>query len=161
MGRNKAGREFAVVAEEIRKLADDSRKAVEEIRTKVGNIARHTEQTVEDVDYARSIVTVQEDAVRQVIEVFDGMSGQIAQLLAELRSIATGTEAADRERNDTLETVESISAIIEETASGAMQVHEMAQHLQGSAGQLDQTTDVLNNNMGGLKGEIAAFKVNT
>lgn len=87
---------------------------------------------MEDADYARSIVTVQEDAVRQVIEVFDGMSGQIAQLLAELRSIATGTEAEDRERNDTLETVESISAIIEETASGAMQVHEMAQHLQGS-----------------------------
>lgn len=84
---------------------------------------------MEDVDYARSIATVQEDAVRQVIEVFDGMSGQIAQLLAELRSIATGTEAADRERNDTLE---SISAIIEEIASGAMQVHEMAQHLQGS-----------------------------
>lgn len=156
-----AGRGFAVVAEEIRKLADDSRKAAEEIRAKVANIARHTEQTVEDAGYAQNIVAIQEDAVRQVIEVFGGMSGQITQLLAELRNIATDTEAADSERNDTLEAVESISAIIEETASGAMQVHDMAQHLQGSAGQLDQTTDALNNNMDGLKSEIAAFKVNT
>lgn len=156
-----AGRGFAVVAEEIRKLADDSRKAAEEIRAKVANIARHTEQTVEDAGYAQNIVVIQEDAVRQVIEVFGGMSGQITQLLAELRNIATDTEAADSERNDTLEAVENISAIIEETASGAMQVHDMAQHLQGSAGQLDQTTDALNNNMDGLKSEISAFKVNT
>ncbi len=156
-----AGRGFAVVAEEIRKLADDSRKAAEEIRAKVANIARHTEQTVEDAGYAQNIVAIQEDAVRQVIEVFGGMSGQITQLLAELRNIATDTEAADLERNDTLEAVENISAIIEETASGAMQVHDMAQHLQGSAGQLDQTTDALNNNMDGLKSEISAFKVNT
>lgn len=149
------------MAEEIRKLADDSRKAAEEIRAKVANIARHTEQTVEDAGYAQNIVAIQEDAVRQVIEVFGGMSGQITQLLAELRNIATDTEAADSERNDTLEAVENISAIIEETASGAMQVHDMAQHLQGSAGQLDQTTDALNNNMDGLKSEISAFKVNT
>lgn len=154
-----AGKGFAVVATEIRKLADDSRKAAEEIRTKVGNISKHTEQTVEDAGYAENIVQIQEEAVRQVIEVFGSMSEQISELLAELRNIAVETDAADQERNDTIEAVENISAIIEETASSAMQVHDMAGHLLNSVDQLDQTSDVLSDNMRGLKNEIAAFKV--
>lgn len=154
-----AGRGFAVVASEIRKLADDSRMAAEEIRTKVANISKYTEQTVEDAGYAQNIVQIQEDAVGQVIRVFGGMSGQITELLAELRNIAVETEAADQERNDTIEAVESISAIIEETASSTMQVHDMAEHLLQSVDQLNQTSDGLSDNMQGLKKEIAAFKV--
>ncbi len=154
-----AGRGFAVVAAEIRKLADDSRKAAEEIKNKVGNISRCTEQTVEDAGYARDMVQIQEDAVRQVIEVFGNMSDEITELLAELRNIAVGTESADTERNDTLEAVENISAIIEETASSAMMVHDMAERLLNSVDQLDRTSDALSSNMDGLKKEIAAFKV--
>ncbi|MBO5282936.1 MAG: methyl-accepting chemotaxis protein [Lachnospiraceae bacterium] len=154
-----AGRGFAVVAAEIRKLADDSRQAADEIKGKVGNISKCTEQTVEDAGYARDMVRIQEDAVRQVIEVFSGMSQEINELLTELRNIAVGTEAADAERNDTLEAVENISAIIEETASSAMLVRDMAERLLNSVTQLNQTSDALSGNMDGLKSEIAAFKV--
>lgn len=154
-----AGRGFAVVASEIRKLAEDSNKAAGEIRNKVDMISKYTEQTVKDAEYAQEIVHVQEKAVRQVIEVFGGMNEQIAELLSELKEIAVGTEAADGERSDTLEAVESISAIIEETASSALMVQGMAENLLSSAEKLDQTSQALNDNMDGLKTEISAFKV--
>lgn len=154
-----AGRGFAVVASEIRKLAEDSNMAAREIRNKVDMISKYTEQTVEDAEYAQEIVHIQEKAVRQVIEVFNGMSEQISELLSELKEIAVGTEAADGERSDTLEAVESISAIIEETASGALMVQGMAENLLSSAEKLDQTAHALNENMDGLKTEISAFKV--
>lgn len=154
-----AGRGFAVVASEIRKLAEDSNMAAREIRNKVDMISKYTEQTVEDAEYAQEIVHIQEKAVRQVIEVFNGMSEQISELLSELKEIAVGTEAADGERSDTLEAVESISAIIEETASSALMVQGMAEKLLSSAEKLDQTAHALNENMDGLKTEISAFKV--
>lgn len=154
-----AGKGFAVVASEIRKLAEDSNMAAGEIRRKVDMISKYTEQTVKDADYAQEIVHVQEKAVRQVIEVFGGMNEQIAELLSELKEIAVGTEAADGERSDTLEAVESISAIIEETASCALMVQGMAENLLKSAEKLDQTSHALNDNMDGLKTEISAFKV--
>ena len=114
---------------------------------------------MKDADYAQEIVHIQERAVRQVIEVFGNMSGQITELLAELKQIAADTEAADRERNDTVDAVENISAIIEETASSALMVHGMAENLLQSAEKLDCISHALNDNMDGLKTEISAFKV--
>ena len=102
---------------------------------------------------------IHEKAVRQVIDVFGGMSEQITELLSELKQIAVGTEAADRERNDTIDAVENISAIIEETASSALMVHGMAENLLHSAEKLDRISHALNDNMDGLKTEISAFKV--
>lgn len=154
-----AGMGFAVVATEIRKLAEDSNRAAGEIRNQVETITKYTEQTVKDADYAQEIVRIQENAVRQVIEVFGNMSVQITELLSELKQIAVGTEAADRERNDTLDAVENISAIIEETASSALMVHDMAENLLQSAEKLDCISHALNDNMDGLKTEISAFKV--
>lgn len=154
-----AGMGFAVVASEIRKLAEDSNTAAGEIRNQVNVITTYTEQTVKDADYAREIVHIQEKAVRQVIDVFESMSGQITELLSELKQIAVGTEAADRERNDTLDAVENISAIIEETASSALTVHGMAENLLHSAEKLDCIARTLNGNMDGLKTEISVFKV--
>ena len=154
-----AGMGFAVVASEIRKLAEDSNRAAGEIRNQVNMITKYTEQTVKDADYAQEIVHIQEKAVRQVIDVFGGMSEQITELLSELKQIAVGTEAADRERNDTIDAVENISAIIEETASSALMVHGMAENLLHSAEKLDRISHALNDNMDGLKTEISAFKV--
>ncbi len=154
-----AGLGFAVVASEIRKLAEDSNRAAGEIRNQVQMITQYTEQTVKDADYAQEIVQMQEKAVRQVIDVFGGMSGQITELLSELKQIAEGTEAADRERSDTIDAVENISAIIEETASSAQTVHKMAEKLLHSAEKLDRISHALSDNMDGLKTEISAFKV--
>ena len=69
----------------------------------------------------------------------------VADLFADLR-FKTGKEQIS-------------SAIIEETASGSALVHEMAQNLLSSVEKLNTTAEVLDNNMDGLKTEIAVFKI--
>ena len=154
-----AGRGFAVVAEEIRKLADDSNSAAEEIRHKVANISLQTTSSVNSAKEAGSMVALQAEAVEQVIQVFQGMSQQMQELFAGLKEIADTTEAADRERNDTMDAVENISAIIEQTSSGSAHVHDVVMELLRSVEKLNQTAQVLDENMNGLKSEIAAFKL--
>ena len=155
-----AGRGFAVVAEEIRKLADDSNKAAGEIKNNVAVISAQTASSVESAKEAESMVAIQEQAVSQVIEVFEGMNNQIKTLFTNLKEIAENAESVDKDRNDTLDAVENISAIIEETASGSALVREMANELLSSVDKLSQTAQNLNEDMDGLKAEIAVFKIN-
>lgn len=154
-----AGRGFAVVAEEIRKLADDSNKAAGEIRNNVQNISAQTESSVESAREAEQMVALQAEAVEEVIQVFSDMNSQMSDLFADLKEIADNTEAADKERNDTLDAVENISAIIEETASSSALVREMANQLLHSVDKLSQTAKALDDDMHGLKEEISVFKI--
>lgn len=154
-----AGRGFAVVAEEIRKLADDSNKAAGEIRNNVQNISAQTESSVESAREAEQMVALQAEAVEEVIQVFSDMNSQMNDLFADLKEIADNTEAADKERNDTLDAVENISAIIEETASSSALVREMANQLLHSVDKLSQTAKALDDDMHGLKEEISVFKI--
>lgn len=154
-----AGRGFAVVAEEIRKLADDSNKAAGEIRNNVQNISAQTVSSVESAKEAEQMVALQAKAVGDVIQVFRDMNSQMNDLFVDLKEIADHTEAADKERNDTLDAVENISAIIEETASSSALVREMANQLLHSVDKLSQTANALDDDMQGLKSEISVFKI--
>ena len=154
-----AGRGFAVVAEEIRKLADDSNKAATEISRNVQNISVQTASSVASAKEAEEMVALQTKAVAEVIQVFEDMSKKMAGLFVNLKEIANNTEAANKEKDDTLDAVENISAIIEETASGSALVREMANELLKSVDKLSETASALDDDMQGLKTEISVFKI--
>ena len=90
-----AGRGFSVVAEEIRKLADDSSVAAGEIKKKVENIASQTMATVENANKAEEMVAHQQEAVAQVTTVFQEMNNQMQELFENLKEIGDCTASAD------------------------------------------------------------------
>lgn len=154
-----AGRGFAVVAEEIRKLADDSAKAAGEIGHNVEHIAAQTRNSVESAKQAQNMVSLQTEAVEQVIDVFRRMQEQMECLVTGLKEIVDGVSKADFQRGEAVIAVKNISHIIEDTAESAETVSDVATRLLQNVEKLNSTAEALDENMDGLKAEIAVFKI--
>ncbi len=153
-----AGRGFSVVADQIRKLADGSAQAAAEIQKTVEGIRTQTSTSVENANQAKAIVELQTQAVEEVKSSFQGMQRDMMQVVGQMKEIANNTEKADAGRAATLQAIENISAVIEETAAAAAVVNDTAEKLLSHVGELKDTADVLDENMKGLKAGIEVFK---
>ena len=154
-----AGRGFAVVAEEIRNLADNSSAATVEIDNKISSIDKHSTMSVQSAKNAEAVVKLQQEAVGEVIKVFEGIRNQMTILSDALRKIGDSAALADEERKEAIDSVNRITDIIASTSQSSSKVGNVASSLMDSVEDLGRTARSLNDNMDGLKDEIASFRV--
>ena len=108
-----AGRGFAVVADEVRKLAEKTMTATKEVGEAITNIQAGTRKNMDNVD--RTAKTIEQatvlasksgESLKEIVELVDQASDQV-------RSIAAASEqqsAASEEINRSIEQIASISA---------------------------------------------------
>lgn len=154
-----AGKGFSVVAEEIRKLAEQSSSAANEIKRSVLTIQGQMEESVSSTKDAGLIVREQTDCVREMLEVFEQMKNGMEQMFEALNTVAEKVEHADLNRAGTLASIEAISSVIEQTTAAIETVGGVAKKLMLHVKQLDNLAEGLDENMCGLIGEVKNFRV--
>ncbi len=154
-----AGKGFSVVAEEIRKLAEQSAHAANQIRQNVELIQRQMEASVVSTRDAGAIVHEQTDSVRDMLNIFVQMKLDMEQMFISLGTIVKKVEHADSDRAETLTAISMISSVIEETTASVETVGVIAEKLMLHVKQLDNLANTLNVNMCDLTGEVSNFQV--
>ena len=124
-----AGKGFAVVASEVKNLANQTAKATEEIAAQVSNIQEETGDTV------RAIAKITE-SVDRMVEIASGISAAVEQQSAATREIARNTDEATAG-------TQQASANTTEVARAASETEQSAGAVLESVAALDSESDRL------------------
>ena len=154
-----AGRGFAVVAEEIRKLADQSINAARQIQNTVKDIDIQNKDTVSTAAKAEGIVDSQTEALANTVSVFENISSHVNDLANNLNDIIERIKTIESVKDDTLNAIQNISAITEETAASSEEVNATALTQIDSVAHLQEATIALKDDAKKLENAIKIFKI--
>ena len=149
-----AGRGFSVVAEEIRKLAEQSKESANQIKTIVEGITETTNRTSRSAKVTESMMQEQVGALKDTISIFKDINEATTELVDKLHAAGTSMNQIMVEKEDVADSLQNIAAISEQAAASVQEINatlseEMMTitHLAEDAESLKGQMEVMNNSM--------------
>jgi methyl-accepting chemotaxis protein len=129
------GRGFAVVADEVRKLAERSGEATKQITLIIQGMQHNTKESVESVA----------DGVQKSIQTgksFEKIVAMVNDSAQKVTEIAAASEQQSTQAGEVMRSIESIAAVSEEAAAAAEETAATSQTLAKSAEELTTSVSV-------------------
>ena len=133
------GRGFAVVADEVRKLAERTAKATTEIAQMIDSIQEETQTAVQAMATAAPQVDKGLTLATQATAMLDEIHRQALDSLGKVRDVALATTEQATTATDIAKHVEHIASMAEETNATMQNNAAESEQLEGLADQLRQT----------------------
>lgn len=148
---------FSVVAEEIRSLADDSLEASKKISNIIRDIQDETKSTVVSAKQAEETHQSQAIALDNTVHSFQDISSHIENLVDDLNIISTGVKEIENAKNDTLNSIQNISAVAQQSAAASEEVNATSIEQLDAVTYLSEAADALLTDANRLNDAISIF----
>lgn len=145
-----AGRGFAVVADEVRRLAESSAKSSEDIDTKLKQIQENAQIVVEDIETSSNEVNQGKMVIDSSLKILDEIASRIRNVSRNVSKLSDSAQAEMSKVKLVSESATEISAVAEqnaaatEEASGAVEQQiAQTQEIAASANQMSELASQL------------------
>lgn len=119
------GRGFAVVADEVRKLAEQSNLASSQIKDIIDIVKQNTAKAIGVVDEAKPIFARQNEAVKNTKEIFETLNVKVADSIEKIQHVYEQIKQLGIIKNEVIKSMDRISNINEQTAAATEEVAAM------------------------------------
>lgn len=153
------GKGFSVVAEEVRKLSEESNKSVSEIRTLIQQIKSQTEATVKEVHSVGETIEIQDSIVSETSDTFKYIYENVELVLSKLNSVTSNIENINHNKNKIMDNITNLSAISEENASSTQELSASIEEVASSTEDFANNVANLNEAFEVLKNQINKFQL--
>ncbi|SHO43760.1 methyl-accepting chemotaxis protein [Anaerocolumna xylanovorans] len=155
----KSGLGFAVVAEEIGKLAAHSTDSVEQINKIITQIRMQTQKTVASAKKAANILGSQEQTFGSSFQVFYEINKHVENLNNNIHQISSYIANVESSKSNTLNAIDSISSTLQQTTAMTSELGNAASIQLNAVECLNKAAEQLAEESRDLQESVRVFKV--
>ncbi|MEI3607371.1 HAMP domain-containing methyl-accepting chemotaxis protein [Pseudogracilibacillus sp. SE30717A] len=149
------GKGFAVVADEVRKLAEQTASSVNDITNIATNIQEESSDVVKSLDEGYKEVEQGTEQIVMTSQTFQEISSAVTNMAVNINNVSeslSNISTGSQEMNGSVEDIAAVSeesaAGVEETAASTQQVSGSMDEIAGSSFQLAELAEILNGLVG-------------
>ncbi len=153
-----AGRGFAVVADEVRKLAEQTTESTASIEQITSEIQHDIQVASEKMDEAKRMVHLSTSAVREVDEAFKSNDASLQQIIGEVETSFGHVEKVSACKDALSVSVETIASVTEESSASSQEVSASVEEQTATISEIARMTEVLKGIAEKLDASMQGFK---
>lgn len=153
------GKGFAVVADEVRKLAEQVSVSVTDITGIVNGIQSETNLVTDSLKGGYIEVEQGTSQIRTTGETFKGISSAVSNMVQSIQTVTENLSDIARNSEDMNKSIEDIAAISEESAAGVEQTSASSQQTSSSMEEVSENSEQLAKLAEKLNGLVRQFKL--
>ena len=154
-----AGRGFSVVAEEVRKLAEQSGEAASNIASLIGGIQKDTDAAVAAMERQNLAVQSSSEVVNRAGEAFAKIDGRVNELYGHIETAIKSINHATASSQHVTESVQKIQALANGVTDKSQNVSAATEEQASVMHQITEAAGALANMAIKLQEDIGHFKV--
>ncbi|WP_261800427.1 methyl-accepting chemotaxis protein [Paenibacillus sp. PAMC21692] len=154
-----AGKGFMVVADEIRKLADQSRQSIDVVAQITAKISGEIEETVLVLSDAYPLFQEQISSVKEANEIFLTVQSQMGNFVHRLDGVTSSIEELNQSQSVLAIAMTNVSAVAEEASATSEEVASLSSEQLSISEGLVQLSEKLDSVSRGLKESLNKFKI--
>jgi len=154
-----AGKGFAVVADEIRKLAEQSTASTTEIDEIVKELVESSQQAVGTINQVNTIISDQVQAVKDTENKFIDISKAVDVSVEAIENLNESETKMEKQKNDIMDTIQGLSAIAEENAASTEEASAAVTEQSASMKEIAGASRALSDLSEELIQSVSRFKI--